>query len=352
MPKPPKTGLRVVVAGASGLVGEATLEALGDADLPVASVEALASDKSVGKNVQFGSRSLPIGVLADFDFTEADLALFAVDADVAGVHIPRALAAGCRVIDASVRYHDEPGVPLCLPSAGTLPDEVRAARLASLPVPAAAALARVLAPLAAAAGLVRVDVTVLEPVSVVGRAGVDELAAQTALLMNGRPASKARLFGKQTAFNVLPESGGGFDGGAHEQTVVEQVRRLLGQPDLPIGISVVTVPVFFGCSIAVQVELAREFDADAARALFARAAGVRVVDQAKVRYPTAAVEAVESGDVLVGRIRTDSSRERGIALWVVADNVRTLAANLLASATQILVKGSQVRYSSKEIMDL
>lgn len=340
MPEAHKTGLRVVVAGATGLVGEATVEALGDADLPVASVEALASDKSVGRTVQFGSRSLPISVLADFDFAQADLALFAVDAVAAGEHIPRALAAGCRVIDASLRYHDEPGVPLCLPSQDALADDVRSARLAALPLPAAAALARVLAPLAAAAGLVRVDVTVLEPVSVVGRAGVDELAAQTALLMNGRPASKARLFGKQAAFNALPEAGGGVDAAAHELAVAEQLRRLLGRADLPVGISVVTVPVFFGCSIAVQVELERDLDADAARAVLARAAGVRVVDQAKLRYPTAAVEAVESAEVLVGRIRADSSRGRGIALWVVADNVRTLAANLFVSATRILVKGT------------
>lgn len=333
-------GLRVAVAGASGLVGEATIEALAESRSGVAQLLPLASGRSLGRTVPFAGRQLPLGLLADFDFAAADLALFAVDPETAGEHVPRALAAGCRVIDASSRFHDEAGVPLWLPGAGVPPAGVIDARLIALPGPAAAMLAGALAPLHAAVGLVRVDVVLLEAASGAGRAGVEELAQQSAMLLNGRPASKASAFPRPLAFNCLPEVGGIVPGepSGEERAIVLQLHRLLGADSLAVGVTAVQVPVFHGHSAAVHLRLARELDADQARALLRKAPGIKVIDEARgARYPTAAADAVGAAQVLVGRIRSDPSRERGLALWVVADNIRTVAANRLADAVQILV---------------
>jgi aspartate-semialdehyde dehydrogenase len=335
-------GLRVAVVGASGLVGEALIEVLAEGGLAIAVLHALASDRSLGQAAQFRGRSVPLGVLAGFDFGTVDLALFAVDAVTAGEHVPRALAAGCRVIDASDRFHEEPGVPLLLPGVIELPPEAQSARLVTLPGPAAAALATVLAPLHRWAGLARVDIVVLEAASAAGRAGVEELVQQSALLMNGRPVTRPQVFSRQIAFNCVPEVGNTVPGqpSSEELAVISQLKRLLTLPELAVGVTAVAVPVFFGHSAAVHLRLARNLDADRARTVLRKARGVRVVDEGRgARFPTAATEAVDSADVLVGRIRDDASRERGLALWVVADNVRAAAANQLARTAEILVNG-------------
>lgn len=330
----------IAVLGATGLVGEALVRQLEERDFPVGELFALASERSLGRSVEFRGRELPVRDAADFDFSRVQLALFAAGAQVAGELAPRAVAAGCLVIDHSTRFRADAEVPLVIPA-------INAAALAGLrpggivasPGAASIALLAVLAPLHAAAGVQRVDLTLLNSASVDGRAAVEALAHETVELLNGREP-RSRPAHPRQAFNCIP-SGAGMDGGgstAEERGMPAEVRRLLGADAPLLNVTEVRVPTFFGCSQVLHVRLRQALTAADARALLAASGGIHVQDQPETgRPPTVIGEAANQDTVYVGRIREDNDQGHGLNLWVVSDNVRAGAASNGVRIAGILV---------------
>ncbi len=331
----------VAVVGATGAVGETMLEILAERKFPVGQVYALASERSAGKQVQFGNRRLTVQDLAGFDFSKAQIGLFSAGASISKDYAPRAAAAGCVVVDntSQFRYDDE--IPLVVPEVnpGSIADHTRHGIIAN-PNCSTIQMLVALKPLHDAARIERINVCTYQAVSGTGKEAIEELATQSARLLNGQPI-ETQVYPKQIAFNVLPHIDVFQDNGytKEEMKMVWETRKIMGDESIQVNPTAVRVPVFYGHSEAVHIETRDKLTAEAARALLEKAPGVVVLDEHRDGgYPTAVTEGAGHDPVYVGRIREDISHPRGLDLWVVADNVRKGAALNSIQIAEILVK--------------
>ncbi len=329
----------VAVVGATGAVGESMLDMLARQTFPVGKVHALAGDRSVGQRVRFDNRQLPVRELESFDFQQVRLALFAATADAAERYAPKAMEAGCLVIDASARFRHDDAIPLVVAhvNPAALAGHARSGIVAS-PDAMTIQLALVLKPILDAVGLERVDVTALMAVSGGGRGGVEELAGQSARLLNGQPID-CQVFPRRIAFNLLPQidvfQGNGYTRG--EMQIVRDLGRLLGDERLQVNPTAVWAPVFHGHCAVLHLQTRDKLTEVAARDLLAGSPGLTVLDEHRPGgYPTPE-EASGQDSVQVGRIRESLAHPLGLDLWVVADNPRNAALNCLQIA-EILIK--------------
>jgi len=330
----------VAVVGATGAVGEAMLEILAERKFPVNKVYPLASSRSAGKKVAFGDTYLTVKDLDSFDFSRAQIGLFSAGASISAQYAPIAAAAGCVVIDntSQFRYDDE--IPLVVPEVNpqAIADYKRHNIIAN-PNCSTIQMLVVLKPLHDAAGIERINVCTYQAVSGTGKEAIEELAAQTAELLNGR-AAKASVYPKQIAFNVLPHIDVFMDNGytKEEMKMVWETRKIMGDDSIQVNPTAVRVPVFYGHSEAIHIETREKLDPAKATALLKKAPGIVVLDKRKDGgYPTAVTEGANNDAVYVGRIREDISHPRGLDMWVVADNVRKGAALNSIQIAEILV---------------
>ena len=250
------------------------------------------------------------------------------------------------MIDSSAVFRARSDVPLIVADVNAAELSAAAAAghgLIALPGSASAALATVLAPLHACAGLARVDVATYQAVSGSGRAAMDELAGETVAMLSGKKA-RGRAFGRQIAFNVIPQVDVLDAAGVskEERRLWEETRRVLGEPALAINATAVRVPVFFGHSLAIHASFERPLNLAAAAAALAAAPGISLIDPgSSAQFPTPATCATSPDKVYVGRLRADPTRERALNFWVVADNVRKCAAYNAVSTAQILVNSAR-----------
>ncbi|MBA3981678.1 MAG: aspartate-semialdehyde dehydrogenase [Alcanivorax sp.] len=328
----------IAVVGATGLVGEMLLELLGESDLPLGQVTLLASAESAGRRLALRGHHLAVRALDGFDFSGVQIAFFAVPEALAREEAQRAAEAGAIVIDCSGAFAADQDVPVIVPevNADMLADFRERGIIAS-PSPAAIQLAMVLKPLGDQAGLGAVNVTVCEPVSSAGRPGVDELAGQTARLLNGQ-SPEVKAFDRQIAFNAHPETSPALQSGASraEVRLVLEVLRLLGDPGLRLNATCLRIPVFFGTSLAVQLETAQPLAPEEAAVMLASAPGL-VVSEGPLGA-TALEDAVGQDSVRVSRVRADVSREQSLNLSLVADNLRKGAALNCVQIARLLIK--------------
>jgi len=330
----------VAVVGATGAVGEAMLEILAERQFPVNRVYPLASERSAGKRVPFGDTYLTVEDLGSFDFSRVQIGLFSAGAAISEKFAPLAAAAGCVVIDntSQFRYDDE--IPLVVPEVnpGAIAGYTRRGIIAN-PNCSTIQMLVALKPLHDAAGIERINVCTYQAVSGTGKEAIEELAAQTAELLNGREA-KAAVYPKQIAFNVLPQIDVFQENGytKEEMKMVWETRKIMGDDSIQVNPTAVRVPVFYGHSEAVHIETREKLTVEQARALLQQAEGVVVVDERRDGgYPTAVSEGAGHDPVYVGRIREDISHPRGLDLWIVADNVRKGAALNSIQIAEILV---------------
>jgi len=197
-----------------------------------------------------------------------------------------------------------------------------------------------LKPIYDAVGIERINVATYQSVSGAGKEAVDELAEQTALLLNGRPVVP-KIIARQIAFNCVPQIDKFMDNGytKEEMKMHWETQKIFGDSTIRVNATAVRVPVFYGHSEAVHIETRRKISAEEARALLTKAPGVQVVDERKPGgYPTAVTEGANHDTVYVGRIREDMSHERGLDLWIVSDNIRKGAATNSVQIAEILVR--------------
>ncbi|OAI01400.1 aspartate-semialdehyde dehydrogenase [Methylomonas methanica] len=331
----------VAVVGATGAVGETMISILEERNFPVGKVYALASERSAGKRIPFKGGSLVVEDLASFDFSKVQIGLFSPGASVSAEYAPKAAAAGCVVIDNTSQFRYDDDIPLVVPEVN--PEKVADYKnrgIIANPNCSTIQMLVALKPIYDAVGISRINVATYQAVSGTGKEAIEELATQTANLLNAKPVT-ANVYPKQIAFNVLPQIDVFMDNGytKEEMKMVWETRKILGDADIQVNPTAVRVPVFFGHSEAVHIETKQKISAEQVRELLAAAPGVTLLDERENGgYPTAVTESSGNDDVFVGRIREDISHPTGIDLWVVSDNVRKGAALNSVQIAEVLVK--------------
>lgn len=340
--------LRVAVVGVSSLIGEAVIDELRARKMLFAELHALDDEHSVGRAVsgEEGAQSTkaqPVSDVAAFDFSRVDLVFFC-GRSALSERYAEAAAAHAWVIDGSAAFRGRADVPLVAADVNPqVLDAVGTRGLIALPGSASVALATALAPLHALAGLNRAEVATYQSVSGSGRGAMDELAGETVAMLSGKKA-RGRAFGRQIAFNVIPQVDVlDADGVSREERRLwQETRRVLDLPHLAINATAVRVPVFFGHSLVVHASFARPLSAAAAASVLQRGTGISVIEaDSAMEFPTPAVLAMSPDKVYVGRLRADLTRDCALNFWVVADNVRKCAAHNAVSVAHILVNRPQ-----------
>lgn len=329
--------INIAVIGATSNVGEALVELLEEREFPVKDLHLLASSESAGQSLSFRGRQVRVRSLDAFDFTQVQLAFFVAGSEVTRSHHERVVAAGCSVIDLSAAFSLEQA-PCVLPELGAagLPALTKP-WCVSAPTPSAVACALVLATLSPVLRPQQLQVTAMLSISTLGRSGVQELARQTAELLNGRPL-EPNTVDRQIAFNLLAQVGEVDDQGHAqlEKRLAAEIQQLLSLPELPVAATCALVPVFFGDSLALGVYADSDVDISAVLQLLEVAPGIELVEAGD--YPTAVGDAVGQDQVYVGRVRRGVSDPKQLNLWIASDNVRKGAALNAVQIAELLIK--------------
>ena len=321
-------GFRVAVVGATGNVGREILTTLAEREFPADDVVALASSRSIGREVSFGEDDiLKVQGLDTYDFRGIDIVLSSPGAKVSEAFAPRAAKAGAVVIDNTSRFRMEPDVPLVVPEVNPQAIAQHSKRgIIANPNCSTIQMVVALKPLHDLARVKRVVVATYQSVSGAGRASMDELFNQTrAIYVND--LLKPEHFTKQIAFNVIPHIDEFLDSGftKEEWKMMVETQKIL-DPDIQLTATCVRVPVFVGHSESINVEFERPITAARAREILRESPGVLVVDSREDGGYITPVECAGEDATYVSRIRKDPTVENGLAMWVVSDNLRKGAA--------------------------
>jgi len=332
-------GYTVAVVGATGAVGQQMLAVLEQRRFPVERIVPLASARSASRSVSFGQRQVPVQELTDHSFAGVQLALFSAGGSVSQRYAPLAAAAGAWVVDNTSAFRMDSDVPLVVPevNADHLDGALLRRRIIANPNCSTIQMVVALEPIRAAAGIRRIVVSTYQAVGGAGLKAIHELTEQTRAWVQGEHIAPT-VFPHPILFQCLPQIGSFCDSGysVEEEKMINETRKIFGQPELRVTATTVRVPVLVGHSEAVNVELERPLSAEQARRLLAEAPGVVVVDEPQQsRYPLAS-QCVGTDPVYVGRIRRDRSVEHGLDLWIVADNLRKGAALNAVQIAEVL----------------
>lgn len=334
--------VKVAVVGATGNVGREMLQTLAERNFPVDEVYALASSKSVGKEVSFGEEKvLKVQNLADFDFHGVDIALMSAGGGVSEKFAPKIAKAGCVVIDNSSQWRMDPDVPLVVPEVN--PEAIAGYKKKNIIANPNCSTIQMVVPLAAlhkAFHIERVVVSTYQSVSGAGKEAMDELFNQTrGIFMNQMPSENQKKFTKQIAFNVIPHIDVFLDDGStkEEWKMTAETKKIL-DPKIKVHANCARVPVFVGHAEYVNIETTDEISDTAATEILRETPGVIVIDSRENGgYPTPA-EVAGEGEVYVSRIRSDATVNNGLSFWCVADNLRKGAALNAVQIAEVLVR--------------
>lgn len=331
---------KVAVVGATGAVGGTMIRVLEERGFPVSELRPLASARSVGTIVEYLGKPFAVQELTAESFAGIDIALFSAGATRSRDFAAAAVAAGAVVVDNSSAFRMDPDVPLVVPEVNPEALDGHTGIIAN-PNCVAAPLVVALKPIADVAGLARVIISSYQSVSGTGQAAIAELQAQVAGSISGDEPAPS-VYPHPIAFNAIPHidtfDESGYTG--EERKVANETRKILSLPDLAVSATCVRVPVYFAHSQAVHIETVDEIGAARVAELLLGAPGVVLVDDpGRNEYPLARSVAGHD-EVYVGRIRNDASHPRGIAMWVVADNLRKGAAtNAVQIAEELVTRG-------------
>lgn len=331
-------GVVVAVVGANGTVGREIVEVLSERQLTIAECRRI--DRSNLTDSGAGDWDADLIDVDDADFDGVDLVFMCATADVTRALSPAAVRNGARIIDLTDAYAEDPRVPLVVPEVNAhVLHEHHDLDVVSSPAPGAVGLAVALRPLEEAARLQRVVVSGYVSVSHAGRAGIDELSRQTADLLNGRSV-EASVFPQRIAFNTIPQLGTALADGvaSGDRQIEQQTRHILELPELPIVVTSVIIPTFFGAGFVVNVQTEAPLSATEAQQVLRQAPGVLLIDEPHSgAFPTFA-DCVGQEATLVGRVRDDGSVAHGVSLWLVLDSVRKGAAVNAVQIAELLIR--------------
>jgi aspartate-semialdehyde dehydrogenase len=325
----------VAVVGATGQVGTLMLELLRERAFPASEIVPFASERSVGRVLDDG---LVVQGLSEESIQGFDLALFSAGGSTSGEWAPRFAKAGAVVIDNSSRWRMSDDVPLVVSEVNPEALDAHHGIIAN-PNCSTMQMVVVLKPIHDSAGIERLVVSTYQAVSGTGKRAVDELLDQSHALLHDRDIEPPDAYAHQIAFNALPHAGSFAPGEDHtdeERKLINETRKILGDPEIRISATCVRVPVVNGHSEAVNVQTRRELSPEHARELLEAAPGVTVLDDPAASLYPLAIDATGKDEVFVGRIRRDPGHERALDLWIVADNLRKGAATNAVQLAELL----------------
>ncbi len=330
----------LAVVGATGAVGRRMLRTLAARNFPAASVVALASKRSAGREVSFDDeRTLTVQALDGFDFSETDLALFSAGGSVSAAHAPRAAEAGAVVVDNSSHFRMDPDIPLVVPEVNVEAlAGFRTRNIVANPNCSTIQLVVALKPLHDIVPIRRVVVSTYQSVSGAGMSAMRELEAQVRSELF-QEAAEVKEMPRRIAFNVIPQIDVFEDDGStrEEWKMVHETQKIL-DPEIAVAATCVRVPVFIGHAEAVTVEFAGPVSPEDATAALMEAPGVRVMDADDLGQYATPLDCAHEDQVFVSRIRTDPTVDHGLQFWVVADNVGKGAALNAVQIAETLVQ--------------
>lgn len=336
-----KSGYTVAVLGATGAVGQETLEILEERKFPLVGLRLFASKRSAGEVMTCQDKEWIIEELTESSsFAGVDLAFISATDAISKEYGQRLGAAGIVVIDDSAVFRMDDQVPLVVPEVNAAALGLMPRGIVAIPNCTTTPLVMALKPLHDAVGVKRVVVTTFQSVSGTGTAAMDELMEQTKDLLAFQDI-KTEVYPYQIAFNLLPHIGSFNEGGdcSEEVKIAKETRKILNAPALRVTATTVRVPVLRCHSEAINVELERPLKANEARAVLAAMPGVIVYDDpVKKLYPMP-LDATGKDEVYIGRVREDESIANGLNLWVVSDNLRKGAALNAIQIAECLVNG-------------
>ena len=324
----------IAIVGASTLVGEAMVELLQERGFPVEQLFLLDSDEGEGEFVRFNGKNLTIESISDFDWSSANLAFFVGGNELSSQYADQAASSGCLVIDSSSHFADNPNIPLVVPYINNdVLSDYRNHNIIAIASGIVTQLLRAVFAVAQPHEVTQLSVSNLIPASFYGKAGVDELAGQSARLLNGL-AVENDLFTKQLAFNLLPA----FEQPAYfisEQDIVDQCRRVLGDYQLPVSVDSVNVPVFYSLAQTVRIMTTYPIMIDDLEQRIPDNYSIMLAE--KDDYPTPVTELDSSLTLKIGDVRYSYGVPEQLQLWTVSDNIRYLGALMAIEAAELLI---------------
>jgi len=330
----------VAVVGATGAVGNEMIKVLEQRNFPVGKLRLLASERSLGKSLEYRGQSLPVEVLKEDSFAGVQIGLFSAGGSVSEKFAPLAARAGCVVVDNTSAFRMVPDIPLVVPEVN--PEAIALYKnrgIIANPNCSTIQMVVALKPIHDAVRIKRIVVSTYQAVSGTGKKAIEELSEQTrALLSFQEPVVK--VYPHRIAFNCLPQIDVFLDNGytKEEMKMVNETKKIMNDSGIAVTATTVRVPVFFSHSESVNIETEKKITAAEVRELLSRAPGVKVVDDPKNRLYPMAIDAAGRDETFVGRIREDESIANGINLWVVSDNLRKGAALNAVQIAEILAK--------------
>jgi len=333
-------GFHVAIVGATGLVGQEFIKVLEQRDFPMRSIRLCASDRSTGRKLRVNNEEVEVEETTARSFAGVDIALFSAGAEISKLFSPIAARAGTVVVDNSAAFRMDPEVPLVVPEVNAQDIEWHKGIIAN---PNCSTIQMVVAlyPLHKVNPIKRIIVDTYQSVSGTGSAAMEALSEQSKMVLEGRSVVP-HVYPHQIAFNLLPEIDLFLDNGytKEEWKMVEETKKIMHAYDIAISATCVRVPVFIGHSEAIHVEFSESMSPETARRILSEAPGVKVLDDPGISLYPMPCSAAGSDDVFVGRIRRDASNDRGLAMWVVADNLRKGAAlNAVQIAEKMVERG-------------
>ena len=331
----------VAVVGATGAVGETMMAILEQRDFPIRNLYPLASARSAGSRIQFKGKNYTVQDLNEFDFSQVQIGLFSAGGSISEKFAPKAAAAGCVVIDNTAHFRLDDDVPLVVPEVNphAIAGYTKRGIIAN-PNCSTIQMLVALKPIYDAVGLERINVCTYQAVSGTGKNAIEELAAQTANILNGKDV-EVKVYPKQIAFNALPHIDVFKENGytKEEMKMVWETNKIFEDDSILVNPTAVRIPVFYGHSEALHIETKEKITAEKATELLQAFEGIEVLDDRNDGgYATAVTEGSGSDPVYVSRIREDISHPRGLDMWVVADNVRKGAALNSVQIAEILIR--------------
>lgn len=335
-----KEKYNVAVVGATGAVGEQMREVLEERLFPVGELRLLASERSAGQFLEFKGKQHRVEILKEDSFEDIDIGLFSAGGSVSAKFAPIAAAAGAVVVDNTSHFRMEPDIPLVVPEVNAKDIALYKKRgIIANPNCSTIQMVVALKPIHDAARIVRVVVSTYQSVSGAGRKAMEELSQQVAALFNGREIKKEK-FPHQIAFNCIPHIDVFLEDGYTKEEIkmINETRKILGEPSLRVTATTVRVPVFCGHSESVNIEMEKKLTARDVKAILREAPGIILCDEPEHNVYPMAIDAVGKDATYVGRIREDNSVPNGINIWVVADNLRKGAALNAVQIAEILIQ--------------
>ncbi len=331
----------LAIVGATGFVGQSVLSILQQRKFPINNLYLLASERSSGETMEFNKQQLLVSDLVEFDFKQADIAIFTAGSAVSVQYVPKATQNACLVIDNTPQFRYDDDVPLVIPEVN--PEALagyKKRHIIANPNCSTIQMLVVLKPIYDTVGITRINVVTFQSVSGAGKAAFRELIHQAGQLLNGLPIKQPKAFTQQIAFNVIPHIDEFEENGytREEMKMVWETQKIFSDPDIQVNPTAVRVPVFHGHSEAVHIETKKKITAKQAKLLLKKAPSVLVIDKlANNGYPTP-ISHPNSDKVLVGRLREDISHRFGLDMWIVADNIRKGAALNAVQIAELMIR--------------